>query len=182
MPTNNALRLTKSAALYQALVKLGLQKLGHADILAQALAPSRLQHKVSGRCLRVSHLQRTQDNLLVERIAGHNVPPIKHQTDHGLAGCVDPQVGLEAETVDDGQQAVDAVKRGAGDGTVRENVAATAGQDVVNGADGVLGSGHGHRVHGLHQPRRGHQEGAVAGAAGGGDDLTAAAEDGFLGK
>lgn len=173
---------TQSTALYQALVKLGLQKLGHADILAQTLAPPRLEHKVSRRRLRVSHLQRTEDNVLIERITGNNVPPVEHQTDHGLAGRVDPQIGLEAETVDDGQQAVDAVERGAGNGTVGEDVAATAGQDVVNGADGVLGTGHGDRVHGLHQARRGHQERTVAGAAGSGDDLTTAPEDGLLGK
>ena len=36
-----------------------------------------------------------------------------------------------------------------------------------------------HIVHGLHQPRRGHQKGGVADAARGGDDLPAAARQGL---
>ena len=46
------LHLTQRSALNQALVKLRLEELGHTDILTQTLPPSRLQHKVSRRCLR----------------------------------------------------------------------------------------------------------------------------------
>lgn len=95
---------------------------------------------------------------------------------------MDPDVGLEAETVDDGDQAADAVEGGAGDGAVGEDVAPAAGEDGVEGGDGVGGAGHGDGVEGFHEARGGGQEGRVDGAAGGGDDLAAAAEDGFGGE
>ena len=95
---------------------------------------------------------------------------------------MDADVGLEAETVDDGDQALDGVKRGAGDGAVGQDVAAAAREDGVEAGDGVRGAGHADAVDGLHQARRGHEEGGVDCSAGGRDDLAAAAEDGFGGE
>lgn len=91
-------------------------------------------------------------------------------------------IGLEPKTVDDGDEAFDAVQRGAGDGAVGEDVAAAAREDRVEGGDGVGGAGHAAGVEGLHEARGGHQEGRVDGAAGGGDDLAAAAVEGFGGE
>ncbi len=95
---------------------------------------------------------------------------------------MDADVGLEAEAVDDGHEAADAVEGCAGDGPVGEDVAAAAGEDGVEGGDGVGGAGHGDGVEGLEEAGRGGQEGGVEGAAGGGDDLAPAAGDAVGGE
>ena len=68
---------------------------------------------------------------------------------------MDADVGFEAEAVDDGDEAADAVERGTGDGAVGEDVAAAAGEDGVEGGDGVGGAGHGDGVEGFEEAGRG---------------------------
>lgn len=172
--------LTESAALQKLLVELRLQELGHADILTQALPAPGLEDKVPGRSLRAGHLQRPRDHVLVERVAGDDVPAVKDEADHGAALGVDAQLRLEAEAVDDGDEALGAVQRRARDGPVDEDVAAAPRQQVVDLADGVVVARHADRVDRLHQPRARHQERAVAGAPRRRDDLPAPAEDGLL--
>lgn len=120
--------------------------------------------------------------LAVQRVARDNAPAIKDQADHGAALGADAQVRLEAEAVDDGNQAVDAVERRAGDRAVGEDVAAAAREDVVYFHLRVDGARDGHGVQRFHETGGGHQERGVACAAGRGDDLAAAAEDGLVGK
>lgn len=95
---------------------------------------------------------------------------------------MDAHVGLEAEGVDDGDEALDGIQRGAGDGAVRQDVAASAGEDGVERGDAVGGAEHADGVQRLHEARRGHQEGGVDGASRGGDDLAGAARDGVRGE
>lgn len=95
---------------------------------------------------------------------------------------MDADVGLEAKAVDNGNEAAHAVERGAGDGAVREDVAAAAGEDGVEGGDGVGWAGHGDGVEGFEEAGGGGEKGGVDGPAGGGDDLAAAAGDGVWGE
>ena len=90
---------------------------------------------------------------------------------------MDPDVGFEAEAVDDGDEATDAVEGCARYGAVGKDVAASSGEDGVECGDGVGGAGHGDRVEGFEEAGRGGQEGRVEGAAGCGDDLAATAGD-----
>lgn len=95
---------------------------------------------------------------------------------------MDPDIGFEAEAVDDGDEAADAVEGGAGYGAVGEDVAASSGEDGVEGRDGVRRAGHGDGVEGFEEAGGGGEEGGVEGAAGGGDDLAAAAGDAVGGE
>ena len=91
-------------------------------------------------------------------------------------------VGFEAERVNDRDQSPDAVEGCAGNGPVGEHMAAAAGQDGIEGGDGVGGAGHGDGVEGFEEAGGGGEEGGVDSAAGGGDDLAAAAGDGVRGE
>lgn len=93
---------------------------------------------------------------------------------------MDPHIGLKAKGVNHRNETADAVEGGAGDGTIGEDMTAAAGEDGVEGGDGVGGASHGDGIEGFHEAGGGGKEGGVDGAAGGGDDLAAAAEDGFL--
>ena len=95
---------------------------------------------------------------------------------------MNPDVGFEAERVDNRYQAPNAVEGCAGDGPVRQDVAAAAGENSVEGGDGVGGAGHGDGVEGFEEAGGGGEEGGVDGAAGSGDDLAAAAGDGVGGE
>ena len=64
---------------------------------------------------------------------------------------MDPHVRLEPKTIDYWHKAAHAVEGGAGDGAVREDVAAPAGEDCVEGGDGVGGAGHGDGVEGFEE-------------------------------
>ena len=72
---------------------------------------------------------------------------------------MDPDVGLEAEAIDDGHEAADAVERGARDGAVGQDVAPPFGEDGLEGRDGVGGAGHGDGVEGFEEAGGGGQEG-----------------------
>ena len=61
-------------------------------------------------------------------------------------------------------------------------MAAAAGEDGVEGGDGVGGTGHGDEVEGFEKARGGGEEGGVECAAGGGDYLASAAGYGFRGE
>ncbi|KAI4150679.1 MAG: hypothetical protein LQ340_003954, partial [Diploschistes diacapsis] len=139
-------------------------------------------HKVPGRGLRARHLQRPRLRLLVQRIPGHNLPLVEHQAHHGLALRVYAHVGLEAEGVDDRQEAADGVQGRAGERAVGQDVAPAAREDGVDGRDRVGGAGHGDGVEGFHQARGGGEERRVDGSARRGDDLAAAPRDGVCGE
>lgn len=61
-------------------------------------------------------------------------------------------------------------------------MAASAGEDGVEGGDGVGGSGHGDEVEGFEEAGGGGEEGGVECPPRGGDYLAAAAGDGFGGE
>ena len=90
---------------------------------------------------------------------------------------MDADVGFEAEAVDDGDEASDAVEGCPGYGAVGEDVASSSGENGVECRDRVGGAGHGDGVERFEEARGGGQEGRVESAAGGRDDLTAAAGD-----
>ena len=129
--------------LLQPLPQLRLQKLPHAHIPTQTLPPTRLDDKIPRRGRHGRHLQRTELDFAIERIPGDHAPFVKDERDAGLALGVDAHVGLEAEAVDDGDQAAHAVQRGAGQGPVGEDVPPSTREDGVQRRDGVGGAGHG---------------------------------------
>ena len=92
---------------------------------------------------------------------------------------MDPDVCLEAKTIDDGEKTADTIERGSGHRPIRKHVASTSREDSVDCRDGVCWSSHGDGVEGLHQSRGRCKEGGVDGAACGGYDLSSATEDCF---
>ena len=143
----------------QTLPKIRLQELPHANILTKPLPPPRLQHKIPRRRHRTRHLQWARLDLPVQRIPRHDNPPIKDETDHRLALRMDPHIGFEAEAVDDGDEAPDAVERGPRYGAVGQDVASSFGEDGVERGEGVGGAGHGDGVEGFEEAGGGGQEG-----------------------
>lgn len=92
------------------LVQLWLQKLRNGHVLAQTLPPSRFERQIPCHTLWRRWLKRPQLHLLVERVAGNNVPPVKDQRTECLALCVNAHVGFETEGVDDRDEALDVVE------------------------------------------------------------------------
>ena len=78
--------------------------------------------------------------LLLERVAGHDLPVVEHALREGLAAGVGAQVGGEAEGLVDGQVGLDVEHGGAGHLGLLEDVTAAAVQHAVDAADGVLGA------------------------------------------
>ncbi len=52
------LRTPQSPTLHKTLIELGLEELSNTNVLTEALASPRLQHKVARRSLRIGSLQR----------------------------------------------------------------------------------------------------------------------------
>lgn len=115
-PSSN--RPIQDPTLLQTPEQLRLQELADSDILSQPLPPPRLHDEISSRSLRARGLERPQLDALVEWITRDDAPAVEDKTDGRLTLCLDAEIGLEAETVDDGDQALDAVERGTGYGTV----------------------------------------------------------------
>ena len=93
---------------------------------------------------------------------------------------------LNSETRESGRDHVfgtylDGVERRSGDGRVLGNVTSPSGEDSVDGGDAVGGCLDLDEHVGLHQPRRGHEEGRVRHSPRGRDNLTAATVDGLAG-
>mmetsp|Transcript_13614 Transcript_13614/g.30034 ORF Transcript_13614/g.30034 Transcript_13614/m.30034 type:complete len:213 (-) Transcript_13614:2261-2899(-) len=122
-----------------------------------------------------------QDDVTVQRVPWDHSPVVEHLQAEGLAQRVGAQVGLESEAVHGRQEGFHCVEGGAGFGRVGHYMPSAARQDGVDGLHGVGGRLDLHQVHGLHETRRGHQEGAVGGAAGRGYDLPPPAVDGLVG-
>ena len=72
---------------------------------------------------------------------------------------MDPDVRFEAEAVDYGDEAPDAVEGGPCYGAVGKDMAASFGEDGVECGDGVGGAGHGDGVERFEEAGGGGQEG-----------------------
>ena len=70
-----------------------------ANVLKQAFAPSRFDHKLTGQFWRLTGLKWPQLDGLVKRVARHCGPVSELRQDHGLAHRVRAQIGLKAEAL-----------------------------------------------------------------------------------
>ena len=95
--------------LLQTLPQIRLQKLPHANILTKTLTPPSLQHEIPRRSHRARHFEWTRLDLSIQRISRHDIPSIEYETYHRLSLGVDSDICFEAEGVDDGDEASDAV-------------------------------------------------------------------------
>mmetsp|Transcript_51916 Transcript_51916/g.135484 ORF Transcript_51916/g.135484 Transcript_51916/m.135484 type:complete len:1224 (-) Transcript_51916:361-4032(-) len=155
-----------------------VEELVDGHVLAHALAPAGLDHELAREVRRRLRLQGAQHDGLVEGVARHDGPVVKHLEAEGLPLGVGAEVGLEPERVHDRDVRLDGVKRRARLGGVLGHVTAAARQHRVNGGDTVGGGLDLDVEHGLHQPRRRHQQRRVRHAPRRRDHLAAAAVDG----
>mmetsp|Transcript_33291 Transcript_33291/g.55834 ORF Transcript_33291/g.55834 Transcript_33291/m.55834 type:complete len:203 (+) Transcript_33291:830-1438(+) len=124
-------------------------------------------------------LQRAQHDRAVQRIPRHDRPVVEVRRAKRLPLRVVAEVRLEPEALHGGQKRLQEVNRRAGLGQVGGDVAATLAEDGVDGRHAVRRGLHLHCEDGLHEARRGQQEGGVDHAPGGGDQLPAAAKHGL---
>ena len=157
-----------------------VEELLHAHVLAHTLSSPRLHHELPRQRLHRARLQRPQHDAPVKRIPGDDGPVIKVALPERLALRVVPQVSLETERFDRGDQGLDRVHRRAGLGVIGDDVPSALGQHRVDGAHAIGGGLNFARKHGLHQPRRRHQERRVRHPARGGDHLPTAPVQGLI--
>ena len=153
-----------------------VEKLGHVDVFAQALAAACLEHKVAREVLGGRGFERSQDDGLVQGIAGHDLkkkggkkdedkgikknilvylPVIKQLLAKGLTLCVCAEIRLKAKRVDHGEERFDSVQGGACLGRILGDVPTTVGEDSVHGRHAVCWRLDFDKVDWLHQARGG---------------------------
>jgi hypothetical protein len=140
----------QNASFLQAGKELWLKELRYADILTQTLSPSRLEDEIASSGLRACRLKRPKNDVFIKRITRDDGPAIKDEGHSSLALSVDSKIRLEAERVDNGDKATNAVEWCAGDRAIRKDVTATASENCVQRGNGICRSGHGTGVDGLH--------------------------------
>jgi hypothetical protein len=79
----------QNTTLPQAPVQLWLQEFTNRNILGKALPPSRLEHEISRQRLRTRRLQRSEFDVLIERIARYDGPAVENKGERDLALSVD---------------------------------------------------------------------------------------------
>mmetsp|Transcript_63504 Transcript_63504/g.189221 ORF Transcript_63504/g.189221 Transcript_63504/m.189221 type:complete len:307 (-) Transcript_63504:2480-3400(-) len=116
-----------------------VEELVDRDVLREALAAARLDHKLAREVRRRLRLERPQRDVLVERVARHDGPVVEGGEAEGLALRVRAQVGLEAKGVDDGHEGLEQRERRAWARALGHDVAAPPAKDRVDSGDGVGG-------------------------------------------
>lgn len=91
-----------------------IKELINRHVLVQSLAPPGLHHELPGQMGGGLRLEWSDNNALVERIAGHNLPVMEHGQTERLPLRVGAQVGFKTETVDRRNERLDGVEGGAG--------------------------------------------------------------------
>ena len=81
-----------------------VEELVDAHVLGEALPPPRLDHELAGERGGRLRLEGPDGDGLVEGVAGHDLPVVEDREAEGLALGVRPEVGLEAERVDRGDE------------------------------------------------------------------------------
>uniref|UniRef100_A0A480F5T5 116 kDa U5 small nuclear ribonucleoprotein component n=1 Tax=Sus scrofa TaxID=9823 RepID=A0A480F5T5_PIG len=159
-----------------------IEELADAHVLTQALPATGFDHELSGQVRSWLWLQGADDNALVQRITGYDLPMVEDRQGKGLPLRVSPQISLEAKRVDGRDESFDGVERGARDGSILSHMSPAPGQDGVDGRDTVCRGLDLYKVVGLHQTRSGHEEGRIDDSPGCGDDLAPAPMQGLLGN
>lgn len=65
-----------------------VEELADTHVLAQTLAPSGLDHELSGQMGGGLRLERPDHNTLVQGVTRHNLPVVEHRQSKGLPLCV----------------------------------------------------------------------------------------------
>ena len=95
---------------------------------------------------------------------------------------MNPNISLKAKTVDDGYKTSNAVKWGASDRAVGEDVTSSSRQYSIERRNRVGRAGHGYGIERFHQSWGSSKERRVNSAASSWDDLTSTTEDRLFGK
>lgn len=159
-----------------------IEELADAYVLAQALPATGFDHEFPGQVRSRLWLQRADDNALVQRITGHNLPMVEDRQGKGLPLGVSPQISLKAKRINGGDESFDGVERGAWDGCILSHMPPAPGQDGVHSGDTIRRGLDLHKVVRLHQTRSGHEEGRIDDSPCRGDDLAPAPVQGLLGN
>ena len=109
-----------------------VEELADGHVLAQALASPRLDHELARQAVDRLRLKRFDDDALVQRISGHDLPVVEDGEAEGLTLSVRAQVGLEAERVDGWNKGLEHVEWRAGQGCVLGDVATAFGENGVD--------------------------------------------------
>ncbi|GIX64180.1 uncharacterized protein BcabD6B2_36150 [Babesia caballi] len=116
---------------------------------------------------------------LLEGVAIHQLPVVKHTLREGLAGGAGTKGSGETETLRHGQVGLDLNERGASPVLLVEDVTTTLVQSAVHTSHGVLRAVDVDKEHGLLKLGLGSQLTGVEAATAGGHDLTSASVDGI---
>lgn len=84
-----------------------VEELVDGHVFAEALASSGLHHELARQVRGRLGFERPQDDALVERIARHDLPVMKHRQTEGLALCVRSKIRFEAEGIDGRNKSLD---------------------------------------------------------------------------
>lgn len=86
-----------------------IKELINGHVLVQSLAPPSFHHELPGQMSGGLRLEWSDNDALVQRIAGNNLPVMEHGQTERLTLCVGAQVSFKTETVDRRNERLDGV-------------------------------------------------------------------------